>query len=566
MIQMLAQAEPVFLLSLFKPIVTLVLLAGWAWVVSNIDKDLEYFYLPRYICNAILFTVAALAFLQLFLVPLFLIGVLVWLILIGGSIGGYAYYRNQKVPEHAKWSLSLASFQQRVSDMQQAQAHRRSAVQVYDPNGKPAEVPSQREPNYEAYSAFDNVLFQSLERHASRLEISVSAKEASVRAYVDGVQHPGPELESTQALALVDYVKQVCKLDTSDRRKRQTAKLRADSEETGSHSLSVTTYGSTRDLRLDVDFDLESRHNISLDKSGLLPQQRQQLNAVLDEKGKVIIVSAPHGSGVSTTLYGMLERHDPYTASVMAIETDSTLDLEGVNMQALDPNLSIQEMQQFIASRLRSDPDVVLLDHLKDQTTAQLIAKSSEDMRFFLQFERSDTMSALAQWIKLVGDRRLAASSLGAIVTQRLVRRLCKTCRVPFTPDPAALKKLGIPANKVDKLYRASGKVEIKGKPEICPDCKGLAYRGRIGVYEVMALDHQARTYIGAGELDRLKSHLRKNKMMYLQEAALARVVEGVTDIKEITRVLDRGSKSSSRSRKPSADKPAQPAQSSSNH
>ena len=140
--------------------------------------------------------------------------------------------------------------------------------------------------------------------------------------------------------------------------------------------------------------------------------------------------------------------------------------------------------------------------------------------------------------MKIVGDKRLAAESLGAIVSQRLTRRLCKTCRAPYMPDAAAMKKLNVTKESATHLYKASGKVVVKDNESNCQDCHGLGYRGRNGVFEVMHIDREASGHIASGEGERLRTHLRKEHMVYLQEAALAKVVEGVSDIKEVTRIM----------------------------
>jgi type II secretory ATPase GspE/PulE/Tfp pilus assembly ATPase PilB-like protein len=124
------------------------------------------------------------------------------------------------------------------------------------------------------------------------------------------------------------------------------------------------------------------------------------------------------------------------------------------------------------------------------------------------------------------------------VLAQRLVRKLCLSCRAPFTPDPAALKKLNLPADRVGQLYRETGQVMIKDKPQQCPACMGMGFRGRVAVFETMVLDDEARKLIAAGQLDALRAHLRKQRMLWLQEAALARVVEGVTSIGEVQRAL----------------------------
>jgi type II secretory ATPase GspE/PulE/Tfp pilus assembly ATPase PilB-like protein len=169
---------------------------------------------------------------------------------------------------------------------------------------------------------------------------------------------------------------------------------------------------------------------------------------------------------------------------------------------------------------------------------AQLIAKQAEDTRFYISLPARDTISALKLWIKIVGDKRLAAESLSLIMSQRLTRRLCLTCRAPYHPDAAAMKKLNMTKETATHLYKASGKVVVKEEQSTCQDCHGLGYRGRIGVFEVMPVDREASSLIASGEGERLKAHLRKQHMVYLQEAALSKVVEGVSDIKEVTRIM----------------------------
>ncbi|MEL7087583.1 MAG: hypothetical protein AAGL98_03945, partial [Planctomycetota bacterium] len=183
-------------------------------------------------------------------------------------------------------------------------------------------------------------------------------------------------------------------------------------------------------------------------------------------------------------------------------------------------------------------PSVIMVSKLADDQSAKLLAPMADEIREYVPVDQPDTLSALKSWIKMVGDPQEVAPHLGAVLAQRLVRRLCHTCRVPYTPDPAAMKKLNLPADKVGELFRASGKVMVKDKEIVCPDCLGLGYRGRVGVFEVMLIDDHAAKYLAANELDSLRLHLRKNKMLYLQEAALTKVVDGTTDIKEVTRVM----------------------------
>ena len=179
-----------------------------------------------------------------------------------------------------------------------------------------------------------------------------------------------------------------------------------------------------------------------------------------------------------------------------------------------------------------------MIDQLYSAEIAKLLAEYAKETRLYVPMNEPDTMSALQTWTKAAGKPKLVAEGLAAVIAQKLVRRLCHTCRVPYTPDPSALQKLNLPGNRIGTLYRASGKVLVKDQEEPCPDCHGLGYRGRVGVFEVMTIDANAAKLIAANELDQLRLYLRKQKMYYLQEAALAKVVAGTTDTKEVTRVM----------------------------
>ena len=167
--------------------------------------------------------------------------------------------------------------------------------------------------------------------------------------------------------------------------------------------------------------------------------------------------------------------------------------------------------------------------------------KSAAGARLYIGLRHEDTFSCLRAWIKAIKDPQTAADSLSSIISQRLVRKLCQTCRISFTPNAQALRKLNVPPEKVGQLYKESGKVFIdkkKTRTQRCPDCLGMGFRGRVAVFEVMAINDLARDYIAASNLNQLRAHLRKQRMLWLQEAALARVVEGATSIAEITRSL----------------------------
>ncbi len=540
----LAAAESVFLLSLAKPILFLVVLVPWAWVVGNLDKDAEYYFLKRYVWSGVHLGCGVLGFGLMLLIPIFWVGLPLALLILGGGIGAYIFYRNSQVPEAERWTLSLDSLQKRAGKMRQSHAQRSASLVLMTKDDSRLDIPMGDDPNLPPHLALEAALDFALPRGAEQVDMVIGADKASFTTRIDGVRHALPAIEPPVAIKLLDYLKGIAGLDLEDRRRKQVGKLRCDHHPTGRHTLELHTAGSTRGLSLSIRIDPGAQVGIAFSKLGLAPVQAEALEAVLAEKGGVVLISAPPKHGSTTSLYSLVQRHDPYTSSVMTWEDEIAYEVEGVSHNVIPAGASPEQFNEKLGAMLRSDPDVLMLGRLADPATAQLAAKSAEEVRVYLPLPKEDAMASLKAWLKIVGDQKLAANSARAVIAQRLVRRLCPTCKQAYTPDPAALKKLNVPADKVKQLYRASGKVaDEKGRESDCPTCHGLGYRGRVAVFEVMALDAQARQFIAANEADKLKGYLRKQRMLYLQEAALAKVVEGVTDIKEITRAMSEGKK-----------------------
>ena len=167
--------------------------------------------------------------------------------------------------------------------------------------------------------------------------------------------------------------------------------------------------------------------------------------------------------------------------------------------------------------------------------------------------------SAVATWVQAVGDPKLAAKSLSGVIHQRLLRTLCPNCKAPFTPTAEQAKKLGLSSGKPPELFRPSGKVQVKNRIEDCPVCQGTAYFGQTGIFEVLALDDEARRMLLENDFRTAYARgVREQKMLTLERAAMQKVAEGLTSLEEVQRIFaPKQSSSSSSSR--SAATAAQP-------
>ncbi len=531
------------LMSFYKPILFILVVSVWAWVAGWLDKDLDKYSLPRRSWNAVQLAVAVVAFGLWLLIAYFWVGLILALILLISGFFGYAIYRNAHVPANAQWAFSLDFLRQRIEQAQVAQASKQATVSLLTTDGAPIEVPGPADPRSAAHLALQNLMDFALPRGGDRIDVTIDAEQCAMVVHIDGVKFPQNGSDAALGVALIEYLKLQSGLDMADRRRRQSGHLLVDAEDFGRHTLDLTCAGSTRGMSMAVHIDRQARTLINFDQLGLLEPQRQHLEPVLEGANGTVIVACPPQMGLTTTIYSLVNAHDPYTQSIVTLEQKVAFELEGVSHEVIEPGADTEALSRRLAGILRTDPQVVMLSKLPDAKIARQICDASDAVRFYIGLRQPDTFSAFRSWVKAVGDRKRAGQALAAIISQRLVRKLCMVCRVSYQPDKDALRKLNLPPDRVSKLYKHTGQVLVREKPQTCSNCHGLGYRERVGVFEVMVLDDDARALIGAGNLDKLRNHLRRRKMHWLQEAALYKALEGVTSISEITRALGKGSK-----------------------
>jgi type II secretory ATPase GspE/PulE/Tfp pilus assembly ATPase PilB-like protein len=529
--------DSVLLLSVYKPLLLVVALGFWASLVTTLDKDIAQFHLGRNLWNSVHVGVGVVAFVLWLLLP-FWLGLVLTVLFVGGALVGYHFYRDPKVPDHARWRLSMDSFRQMVKKHDEEAALKGVSVAVIAKDGKPVTPPGRDDPRLPAHEAMEKMLDFAIPRDAERVEIVVDATQALAVVEIDGVRYPQTKMDPQLGAALIDYIKQQAGMDLADRRKKQTAKLKIKAE-SGPHTLELTTSGSTRGLNLVIEVDPGSRQSRKYEVLGVLDLQRQALEQALDgQDGGVVLVVSPPDHGLTTTLYTLTSRHDPYTQNIMTLEEHVALELEGVTHGTIRTGPDAPPLAQQLNAILLREPKVMLISQVTEAAIAKVIAEHSKDVRFYAGLRQPDTFTALKAWVGAIGDAGEASANLRAIIAQRLVRRLCTTCRQPYQPDAAALKKMNLPADRVKEMYKHSGKVLVRDVEQPCPACLGLGYRGRTAVFEIMALDDQARALIAQNQMEALRTHLRKHKMLWLQEAGLFKAVEGATSIAEVTRVL----------------------------
>jgi type II secretory ATPase GspE/PulE/Tfp pilus assembly ATPase PilB-like protein len=537
---LLAQAVSAVLLAWWKMLLIVLPFVGWAWLVATkLDKDARYFHLNFHAWNGVHLACGFAALCAALLIPIFWIGWPVQILLLAAPILAYWKLRNAAVPEGSEFHLSGQSLSDRMTARRQARASQQALLQFANADNKPLDVPLKDDPLFAVHMVAEDLLGPAIAARAARVEVTVGPSGAVVNQSIDGIRYKREPIATEAAIRMIDYLKGIAGLDVNDRRRRQQGefKLRGPN---GATDVTMVVKGSSSGQVAQIDFDRSKRLHKPFDGLGLLNPQLQSLRAFepSHERHGIILIGAPPGQGLTTSAYAFLGRHDAYTSNIKALEREIAVRLEGVDQVQWDPANPDVDYATNLQSILRRDPDVVLVSDVRDNETAKVASDPGmQGPLIYIQQPLPTIVDQIRDWVKRVGDVKQATRALRAATNQRLMRSLCPNCRQPYTPTPEQIKKLNLPAKKVTQLFRAGGKVQVKNKIEDCPICSGTGYLGQTAAFEVFIVDDEGRRLLAAGDLKAALAHARRNSMIYLQEAALAKVIAGETTLDEIVRV-----------------------------
>lgn len=542
----LTLAQTAVLVSWWKALLIVPPFLGWAWVVSSVlDKHASRFYLGAARWGAIHLSVGLVALAVVLLMPIpawwgFLVGYALLLALLAGDIVAFAAITNkdEKVPEQHRLRLDFSKLAEAREAKEAAKLAGSVTLKIKTASGNTLPPPEQETPAFEIRSLAEQMFIRAQSMGAQRLDLIAGGKEGQSGSsfVVDGVRQAGDPLTPQQAIAVIDFWKSVAELDQKDRRKRQIGECKIASGEV-SVPVRVVTQGQSGGVRLSLIFDPAKAVVRPLEDLGLLPQQRELLDTLGTDEGGLVLLAAPSGHGRTTTLYSVLRLHDAYTENVQTLELEPQASLEGIRQEVYRPG-EAAEFAIRLRTLLRRDPDVVAVAELPDVETAKEAAAGDlSRSRVYLSVKAEDALTAVQLYVKAHGDPEKSSAVLRGVVAQKLARKLCENCRVPYQPPAAMLQKLGLPEGKVKQLFKKGGQVLIRNKPEVCPICQGIGYRGQIGLFEVFPVGEEERALIAAQDWSGLRAAWRRQQHPTIQQAALRRAVEGVTSVEEVTRV-----------------------------
>ncbi len=528
-------------ISIFKFIIFLIMFFAWIPLLTWVFHDAKAIETKEVFWTTIILGAGVVGVIIWLLTPVFIVGMLLYLIAVGGSALAYVKHRNSLALDFDK-VLTVDHIKNLLESKDKKIAHLKNYTFI-TANKNEIPIPEPRTPEYFGFKTTYEILSDALWRRASSIAFSPTPQDYSIAYYVDGSVLKQPSIGKEQMKFFIHFVKNLADLDTKEKRKPQKGAFKIAKGENYTE-WEVTTAGSTAGEQVRLK-DVSHEELPRLNEIGLMPEQHEQLARFNKIKQGVYIISGPAKSGITTTLYAFLRNHDAFINHVSTLERQASHKIPNISQNTFSlSDTGTTTFAKKLQTLIRTGPDVVGIGECEDAETAQVACTAAADGKLvYVTIKADSVIQAYAKWMKFVNDRNLAAGTLLGISNQRLVRILCSECKQAYTPDKELLKKFNISAEKTKVLYRA-GKVlyDKRGKATTCEKCQGTGHFGRIGIFEMITLNKELRkALIQTRSLPEIGTQFRRAKMLYLQEQALRRVISGTVTINEMIRVLSTG-------------------------
>jgi type IV pilus assembly protein PilB len=376
------------------------------------------------------------------------------------------------------------------------------------------------------------LLVDALRRGASDIHIEPYEKELRIRFRIDGVlydvMHPPMKMRD----ALISRIKIMSKLDISEKRLPQDGRIKIKVKvENRSRELDFrvstlpTLFGEKVVLRL-LDKD-----NLMLDmtKLGFEPESLVKFQRNISRPYGMVLVTGPTGSGKTNTLYSALQSLNTPETNIMTAEDPVEFNLSGINQVQMKEQIGLN-FAAALRAFLRQDPNIVLVGEIRDFETAEIAIKAALTGHLVLStLHTNDAPSTISRLMNMGIEPFLVATSVNLIQAQRLIRRICKDCKVENPTPVEALVEIGFKPDEAKQLKNYKGRG--------CQTCNGTGYKGRVGLYEVMEMTDELRELIliGASALE-LRKKAIEDGMVTLRESGLYKIRNGITTIEEVVR------------------------------
>ena len=371
------------------------------------------------------------------------------------------------------------------------------------------------------------LLIEALDARASDVHLEGYPDGLRVRYRIDGVLQEAPSPPQHLTPAIISRIKIMADLDIAERRIPQDGRirLRLQNRQVDVRVSTVPTLGGESVVLRLLD---KERGRISLTELGMAGDTLELFTEVVSRPHGIVLVTGPTGSGKTTTLYAALEMIRTGREKILTVEDPVEYQLSGVPQVPVNEKVGVT-FATALRALLRQDPDIIMLGEIRDPETAQIATQAALTGHLVLStLHTNDAPTALTRLLDLQVAAYLVASTVDAVLAQRLVRVICPHCKHETTPDKRARRQLDVDALGLSTVWKGAG----------CDQCRETGYRGRTGVYELLVMDNELRSEVQQRRgSEELRAIAMRKGMRSLHDDGLRLVRTGVTTLDEVLRV-----------------------------
>jgi type IV pilus assembly protein PilB len=380
----------------------------------------------------------------------------------------------------------------------------------------------------EAVQLVDYLLARAVEMGASDLHIEPTPSKIRARVRIDGILHHLTDLPIDFTARIVARIKILARIDVTEKRLHQDGKIHV---KVGGREIDirvstyVSVFGETIVMRL---LDRE-RGIVPLEQIGFQPRALHALQeTALGASSGLVLTVGPTGSGKTTTLYSFVQHANDPSEKVITCEDPVEYVMDGIIQCSVNPKTG-PTFADSLRAIVRQDPDTIVVGEIRDPITAHLAAEAAlTGHKVYSTFHTEDAVGAFVRFIEMGVEPFLVASTLSAVVAQRLLRRLCPECRVPHHPSTTELRLLRLEREELKGIEL----LHSKG----CEHCSGTGFKGRVAIHEVLVPDEVFRdavlTRASSGALREIAR--ARPEFLTMQEDGVLKAVSGVTSLSEV--------------------------------
>ena len=380
-----------------------------------------------------------------------------------------------------------------------------------------------------AVSLLNQVIVQAIQDRASDIHFEPEDRQMIVRVRVDGVTRELASVPKTMQQAVVSRIKVMAKLDIAERRLPQDghAAVRFSGDPV---DLRVAVLPTTHGEKVVVRILQRSSTHVTLPELGMSKHAFTHFVHAVDQPFGCVIACGPTGAGKTTTLYAALDRLNSRERVINTIEDPVEYELAGVTQIQVNTKSGLT-FARGLRTILRADPDVLLVGEIRDTETAQIAVQAAMTGHLVLTTVHAQTAAGAFARLQDMGLAPfMLANSVNCVISQRLVRKLCDSCRQPAEASESERAELGLSPETKATLYHPVG----------CRECGDSGYHGRTAIYEVLPVTSEVRALIGRST-EEIESEAVRAGMITLQQDGFRLALTGATSLEEIRRVVGSG-------------------------